>query len=323
MRLSIVIPVYQVEPYLRKCLDSCLFQTISQQNYEIICVNDGSRDGSLEILKEYESSYSNIKVISQSNQGLSSARNRGLKEAQGDYVWFIDSDDWIDSVALDNIIVAIDKEKNKGKTVDIVQLGFRFTYEDARLPMVKPYSHWDNCITGEEYMAMSSIPAGAQFNVYRRELLVDNKLFFKPGILHEDIEFKPRVLHYCRNCISIQYPIYNYLQRSSGSIMSQFKLKNGLDLITVMESLYRFTENHSIKGAELIYYYKRIAMSMNFLIKGSKSLTKSEKRILMEEIESHKNIFKAMVASSKFLYKIEGVLFWVAPKFTFAILTQG
>ena len=93
--LSIIIPVYNVERYLAECLDSCLEQDIPHDDYEIICVNDGSTDGSAAILERYAGENPNIQVITQSNNGLSAARNAGLDAARGEYIWFVDSDDFI------------------------------------------------------------------------------------------------------------------------------------------------------------------------------------------------------------------------------------
>lgn len=95
MFLSIIIPVYNAEKYLRECLDSCLNQDISSDKYEIICVNDGSTDNSAAVLSEYKELYSNVKVIHKPNGGVSSARNMGIEAACGDYIWFVDSDDFV------------------------------------------------------------------------------------------------------------------------------------------------------------------------------------------------------------------------------------
>lgn len=95
MFLSFIVPVYNVEQYLPECLDSLLDQDIPKEDYEIICVNDGSTDGSLKILHNYAQKHSNIRIIDQENGGLSSARNAGLDAARGEYIWFVDSDDFI------------------------------------------------------------------------------------------------------------------------------------------------------------------------------------------------------------------------------------
>ena len=95
LMLSMVVPVYNQEKYLRECLDSLLHQDVAPETYEIICVNDGSTDSSLQILEEYAEQFSNIRIIDKTNGGVSSARNAGIDAAQGKYLWFIDSDDYI------------------------------------------------------------------------------------------------------------------------------------------------------------------------------------------------------------------------------------
>ena len=104
MKLSIIIPVYNVEKYVEKCLRSCAEQDLPSDEYEIIVVNDGTKDSSLEIVERVAKDYSNIAIISQENAGLSAARNKGLSLAKGEYIWFIDSDDWIEKNCLQKII---------------------------------------------------------------------------------------------------------------------------------------------------------------------------------------------------------------------------
>ena len=95
VKLSIIIPVYNTEEYLPRCLNSCLEQDLLANEYEIIAINDGSSDNSLQILNAYALKYPNIRVINQENRGLGATRNRGLNLAIGEYIWFVDSDDWV------------------------------------------------------------------------------------------------------------------------------------------------------------------------------------------------------------------------------------
>ena len=94
-KLSFIVPVYNMEEYVGRCLNSLLNQDIPFTEYEIIVVNDGSTDSSLKILHEYAEKHANIRIVTQENKGLSAARNIGLREATGEYIWHIDSDDWI------------------------------------------------------------------------------------------------------------------------------------------------------------------------------------------------------------------------------------
>ena len=125
-KVSIIIPVYNTEEYLRSCLDSVISQTLS--DIEIICVNDGSSDYSLDILSEYAKRDSRIKIITQDNRGLSEARNRGLNEATGDYIFFVDSDDFIHSQCLETAY-SLAKEND----ADLVDLRYTSRREMAFL----------------------------------------------------------------------------------------------------------------------------------------------------------------------------------------------
>ena len=123
--LTIVIPVYNVEKYIEKCLLSCVHQDIPSDSYEIIVVNDGTKDNSLRIAESIATTHSNISIVSQQNKGLSAARNTGLKLAKGNYIWFIDSDDWIEDNCLSSICQRLAQD------IDILQIGYSFAYEDG------------------------------------------------------------------------------------------------------------------------------------------------------------------------------------------------
>lgn len=118
MFLSFIIPAYNAEAYLKECLESILHQDLSYDEYEIICVNDGSTDRSLGLLKEYEKAYDNIRVIDQENSGVSAARNIGLDTASGEYVWFVDADDFIGRNVLNMLKTIL-----SGSLIDVAQLG--------------------------------------------------------------------------------------------------------------------------------------------------------------------------------------------------------
>lgn len=125
MFLSVIIPVYNAEKYLSECLDSLIEQDISKEDYEIICVNDGSTDNSLQILEAYELKNPNIIVINQSNKGVCQARNAGLDIAQGDYIWFIDADDFIQSNAFAEL-----KDITKRSHCDMLTVGCYSFFEE-------------------------------------------------------------------------------------------------------------------------------------------------------------------------------------------------
>ena len=141
MKLSIIIPMYNTEKYISQCIESVL--SIKGIENEVIVVNDGSTDGSLEILKKYEESCSHIKVITQENQGASMARNRGIQECSGDYIYFLDSDDWIETESFEEIIKELEEDHRKNQELDII-VGKEKAYSDFT-----GYEVLDERISGE------------------------------------------------------------------------------------------------------------------------------------------------------------------------------
>lgn len=308
MKLSIIIPVYKVEKYLPKCLESCLRQDMQPDEYEMICVNDGSPDNCGQILDDYVARNPNIRVITQENKGLSIARNNGLAVATGEYVWFVDSDDSIVEGCLKDIIVALDSNP------DLLQLNYQLTYEDGQDSIRIISSFGDkNRVTGQYAIANGCLPTPAQFTIYRKDFLKDNKLRFYPGIYHEDSEFKPRATYFA-NSVEWHTPVvYNYLQRDSGSITSSFKLKNGIDYITVMNHLHDFYLTH-VKETECIYGFRRqISMIMNSIFIGIRNLNSDDRGLLLTLLKKQKHLFKDMRHSNKIKYAIEGLMMQISP----------
>lgn len=206
-KFSIIIPVYNVEKYLKKCLDSVFNQTY--KDYEVIVVNDGTKDNSMDIVKDY-----NVKVINQKNQGLSAARNAGVKVATGDYLIFLDSDDYWEK----NILKELSKSLKNNP--DLVRFQINEVYEDGR---VIPYQE-------ESFTNLSGPDAFKKIVKYHfvenawcyaisKKYYLQNKFEFKPSTIHEDFGLIPLVIMKAKRVNSINYLGYNYLQRQ-GSIMS-------------------------------------------------------------------------------------------------------
>lgn len=295
MKLSIIIPVYNVERYVEKCIRSCELQDIDKSEYEIIVVNDGSPDGSLSIIERLAKEYDNINVISQSNGGLSVARNTGLEVAQGDYVWFVDSDDWIEK---DSVITLLSVLNNN---LDIVHIQYQNVYEKNRLVKQVPHYLIDGVVSGIEIMKQGFYPTMAQLSIYRTDFLRSNKLRFYEGIYHEDAEFMPRVLYYAKSVKSLDKVLYNYLQRKSGSITTDYKLKNGLDAIKVCVSLYNFSKDFSPKL--ITAYANRISQIVYTHLLRIKYLNEEDKYILFREMRANSIIYRYMRNSSRLRYK--------------------
>ena len=187
--VSIIIPVYNVEKYLIECLESAVNQTLD--NIEIICINDGSTDGSLKILEEYYLKYKNIKIINQENAGLSAARNSGIKVAKGKYLYFLDSDDYIELNSMEECFNISEIEK-----LDILTFDANVFYDsDFKSNNFKERYHRESMLSsevmnGEEFYNLSN-KVGAYYapvwlNFYKSDFIKENNLYFYEGILHED-----------------------------------------------------------------------------------------------------------------------------------------
>lgn len=215
-KLSIIVPIYKVEKYLRKCVDSLLQQDLSSEKYEIILVDDGSPDGCGAICDDYASRFANVKVIHRENGGLSAARNSGIILAQGQYVLFVDSDDYLETNVLKAVV-----EKTEADGLDVL----RFNYQNVneRYEVFSPNKapkHWvdysDAVCDGLSFLNERLGPAcyAWQF-IIRRELLPD--CLFKEGIYFEDTEWAPRMLLKAKRVASTDRMAYNYMMRE-GSI---------------------------------------------------------------------------------------------------------
>ena len=304
--LSIIIPVYNVEKYLAKCLDSVLVD--NQFTGQVICVNDGSTDGSLAILEEYAATYPNVEIISQSNAGLSAARNTGLDHATGDYVFFPDSDDWIFSGSIEEITSKIDGE-------DVIYFNARVYYEEKQsfgseiaIPNIKN-------MDGPAYFAaiygkprnMPCVCVGGGF--YRRSFLIENNLYFEPGIYHEDNYFTPQVLLAAKHVSSINEDVYAYRIRK-GSITAHVTEKHIKDLLSIARNLYA---NYEKIGNVTDLFYADICGIYTILIvnacRNNVSLNgiwkKSDSKIMVKcAIDTrHRKIAKLTYISPKIAYK--------------------
>lgn len=217
--LSIVIPVFNVADYINKCVESCYNQDVPKDQYEIILVNDGSTDNSLELCKRLQEKYNDLKIISQENKGLSGARNTGLKHAFGTYVWFVDSDDWIKNNCLSDVLSPLKDD------IDILWLGHDVWLNGVSTKKYIP-NVIDSPVSGEVFFSehLNNLFYIWKF-VYRRDFLNKNKLLFLEGYLYEDLEFTPRALLLAETCTTLPEVCYHYLVRGS-SIANNIKPKN-------------------------------------------------------------------------------------------------
>lgn len=227
-KISIVVPVYKVEKYLNRCVHSLINQTYP--NVEVILVDDGSPDSCPEMCDTYAGKYLNIKVIHKPNGGLSDARNAGLQEATGEYILFVDSDDYIELDTCEKFIIAIGNSQP-----DIVVGNAKWIDGEKESIMQHKTNTYGKVITGEQYLKMElklgTMYMAAWLNLYNRVFLLNNRLEFKVGLLHEDEQFTPRAFLKAIGVIGTDIVFYNYIIRDGSITKSKDLTKNGVHII--------------------------------------------------------------------------------------------
>ena len=261
IEISIIIPVYNVEKYINQCLDSIYKLDLS--NKEIILINDGSTDNSLNILKKYKEKYPEKTIlISQENRGQSVARNVGIKNSSGEYILFIDSDDFVNSESLENFL----KEGLYYKE-DILMGNSSNYYENK---VVKDF-YPDNLKnlgekTGlfflEERIKRKSFYIGPWRNLYKKEFLLKNNLFFIEGIIYEDNLFTSTAFYLAKKVRYSQEYFYFYRQTNLQSTTKKISKRNYLNMLKITEELLKFAETYKVNNK----YFNRIIVGMYLIV---------------------------------------------------------
>lgn len=225
--VSIIVPIYNVEKYLKRCLESLVSQTYEE--IEILLVNDGSTDGSVKIAQEYADKYKNVILLSKKNGGLSDARNYGLRYAEGDYVAFIDSDDWIDERMIEKLVLKADSAK-----ADIVCCDMEYVDDDGN----RKYSSGGEfeIVDVKDFPEIISINNSACNKIYRRNLF--DQIEFPVGDWYEDLGTVPKLIFLSERVAKVNEPLYFYYQRTES--ISHTKNEKIFDIYKCLKSVKNF-----------------------------------------------------------------------------------
>ena len=243
--LSIIIPVYNVEKYLPECMDRILPQI--NDTCEIILINDGSTDDSELICKKYCSDRVNVKCITQANKGLSGARNTGINAAKGDYLMFLDSDDYLADGSISIILDSICR-----RTSDIFLIRAR-SFEDGKDVYTEEQVDYSQISSSkrpiEVFSELNKIDKfwfAAWLVISKKEFIIENELFFREGIFHEDELWVPLVFSKAKSIGFINECLYCYRNNRTGSIINQKSIKKQTDLMIVMKELEKESDTDDI-----------------------------------------------------------------------------
>lgn len=303
-KISIVVPIYKVENEIHRCVESLLNQTLN--DIEIILVDDGSPDNCPSICDDYAKKDNRVKVIHKENGGLSDARNFGLLEAVAEYVLFVDSDDYIEKTTCEKFY------NSKETDVEII-VGDALRIEGEKKSLM---DHVDvaieSAISGSEFLReqlkSKKMYMTAWLNLYNREFLINNNLFFKKGIYHEDEQWTPRVFLKAKKVKYIKFPFYYYIIRENSITKRKDKTKNGIDIINTcyeLEEIYEKIDDKELKKLLNDYLVMLFLHAVNYgNLYSSEFNSVYNKEFLFGKPLSKKNMIKAyLFIMNKGVYK--------------------
>ena len=303
--ISIIIPIYNVEEYLEKCLDSLIGQTY--ENIELILVNDGATDRSLRIAERYAENYRQIKLVTQKNGGLSKARNTGMKLADGEYLCFVDSDDWLELDTIQEIVSLME-----GDDLDLCLFGANGFLSDRnglQRQFEGDYCYSSKCkgiYLGKELFSKlyfaGEFKASACLYMMKRRLIEENRLEFKEGMIHEDDLFTPFLFYYAGRAELTQKKFYNRRLRRNSIVTGTKDLEHmkgyGTAFLGLVECPGNKDENHIVAESYCQLCKDNLQQSLNYYV----LLTNQEKKkakALIKEIWKEK---KGRKISLPFVY---------------------
>lgn len=264
IKISIIIPAYNAEKYIERCIHSLSVQDIPVQDYEAIVINDGSTDNTERLLSALCKQYPFLRYILTPNSGLSASRNRGTSEATGEYLLFLDADDTICT----NCIKSIYEEASTNH-LDMMLMNYRHILSDGSL--AKTSYHIDRndeaVEAGKDFLIRKSFPPMIPLYAYRRTFIKDSSLSFL-SIGHEDEEFTPKAIYQAQRIKYYPLTFYNYFQNSE-SFMNSYKESNFYDMITAMHSLNQFKLAHQEDNNIVAYFDNHIANRLLMIFKRS------------------------------------------------------
>ena len=298
--VTIIVPVYNVEKYVKKCVESIISQTY--QNIEIILVNDGSTDQSGSIISEYLDLDERIRVFNKDNGGLSDARNYGMCYVTGEYVLFIDSDDWIDINLVETLV-----QVSLSEDVDIVQCGFYYAYDDYALYDNRWFCETDQICVLNHAQSMKDLIQNERIKNFAWGKLFKSSLVkdipFEKDVLFEDVFWMHHIFARVNKYAMVHQPLYFYRQRSD-SIVAQYRIKN-LDLIRGQLERKEFLTNYypSLIPMQDKVLVQCMLIQFNLLSLNRNQDPKSIYRVQLKDyLKLHDRVLLANVRSDRRLY---------------------
>lgn len=310
-KVSVIVPVYNVEKYITRCLTSLVNQTID--DLEIILVNDGSKDNSEQIIRQFKKDYKNIIYVKKENGGLSSARNFGLIYATGEYVAFLDSDDYVDRTLYQKMY-----EKAKATNSDYVECDFIWKYpEHEKIDVGFRYKDKKEMFEKARVVAWNKL--------IKREIIINKKIEFPVGLYYEDIEFFYKLLPYINSFAFVEEPLIYYVQRDNSIVNKQdSRTKQIFKVLDNVIDYYKKIGLYNEYEKQIEYTYARLLLcsSLKRMIQIPDKITRS---LLLTETWQNLNSKFPNWKQNELLKKnnsVNGIFMKTMNNFSFKIYTK-
>lgn len=320
MKLSIIVPCYNASKTIEKCVDSLINNTYTDK--EIILVNDGSTDNTKNIIDKYAEKYANVFSYSKDNEGLGITRNYGIKKSTGDYITFVDSDDYIDKDCYQTMINLLEKENS-----DVVYCGFKYIYgKEVMQDNFNCKTYYDNNIEFIEYifsLKKKYCGVSACTGIYKKSILnkIRNPFFSEKEYISEDKLFNYRYLQKVQKISVINKAFYNYVQQTGGRITTSFKKYKFFAAYNMASYMLNEERNEYLKQLIYIDYLVNLSgcFQMLFIDKNidfftrkrivNEVLSNKDYNYMIKKINSEKLTAKFKIFRILLLYKLTLLIF--------------
>ena len=310
MKFSIIVPMYNVEKYIGKCLESIMAQ--KYENYEVIIVNDGSTDNSVDVVKEYLTD-KRFKLYNKDNSGVSATRNYGIGKVTGDYIIFVDSDDYITKDLLYNINKVLVKHN-----YDIVKYGCNLVDDEYNL-IRKEKTNIDSKKVDTKEMLNFEFSEPPWAFAYNAKFFVDNKFSYAEGRVHEDYGLTPLIILKAKDKYYLKYYGYNYVQRNNSIVHGMEKnIRRCNDMLYHFDNLYDIiSKDNKIDNETKLFAYSYLA---NALIIKAKLLTGKNLDNYIKELKK-RHVADYLLADS-IARKVKKTIIKIMPKLYIKLFTK-
>lgn len=304
--LTIIIPIYNVEAYVGECIHSVCRAAEGHDDIEVVVVDDGSPDHSADIVRDLQCRYPSLRLVSQENRGLGGARNRGVEEAHGRFMWFVDSDDTLTGDWTGQLLPLL-----RDSCLDAVAI-CAADADDNGTPLRRfDFKGLDRHYSGIGLLATGRFSYCAPFTIYRRDFLTSNGLRFAEHLYHEDMEFTPRA-YILAGRIALLDEAFYVVRSNPQSITRSVNFKKNFDLLKVAKSLDSFRRRQAPREARHLLSHT-ISLTLNSALATSADMPAETRRQFAAELAECRYLFANYAKSKNLKYICQGILFTLLP----------